>query len=157
MDADSPLPSDVPTLQGMVRQLRAENADLRTRVAELDHAVHGLRAELAALRDQLGRAKSHRFGRRSERTPKPPRSTGEQPATRRHDHGRSVLPAHLERRDTVLDLTPEERRCPGCGTDRVCIGQTRTEQLDCDPTPYFVRGTIKKTYACQRCPATDCL
>ena len=29
-----------------------------------------------------------------------------------------------------------------------------TEQLDCDPTPYFVRRTIRKTYACRRWPPT---
>ena len=154
MDADAPLPSDVPTLQGMVRGLQAENADLRTRVAGLETTVGELRADLAALKTQLGRATTHRFGRRSERTPKPPKAPGDPPAKRRHDHGRAPLPAHLERRDTVLDLTPEERRCPGCGSDRVCIGQTRTEQLDCDPTPYFVRCTIRKTYACEQCPPT---
>ena len=154
MDADPPLPTDVPTLQAMVRGLRAENADLRTRVAGLETTVQELRAELAALKAQLGRAQRHRFGRRSERTPKTPPAPGETPAKRRHDHGRSPLPAHLERRDTVLDLTPEERRCPGCGSDRVCIGQTQTEQLDCDPTPYFVRRTVRKTYACQQCPPT---
>ena len=154
MDADSPLPTDVPTLHGMVRGLQAENADLRTRVAGLETTVGELRADLAALKAQLGRATTHRFGRRSERTPKPPKAPGDPPAKRRHDHGRSPLPAHLERRDTVLDLTPEERRCPGCGSDRVCIGQTRTEQLDCDPTPYFVRRTIRKTYACEQCPPT---
>lgn len=74
------------------------------------------------------------------------------PAKRRHDHGRSPLPAHLERRDTVLDLTPEERRCPDCGTDRVCIGRTQIEHLDYDPTTYFVRRTVRKTYDCHRCP-----
>lgn len=151
MDANSPLPNDVPTLHTMVRGLQAENATLRARVAELEATVAQLRAELAELKAQLGRANQHRFGRRSERTPKTPSKT---PAKRRDSHGRSPLPAHLERRDTVLDLTPEERRCPGCGTDRVCIGQTQTEQLDCDPTPYFVRRTIRKTYACQQCPLT---
>ena len=154
MDADPPLPTDVPALHGMVRGLRAENADLRARVAGLETTVGELRADLAALKAQLGRATTHRFGRRSERTPRPPKGPGESPAKRRHDHGRSPLPAHLARRDTVLDLTPEERRCPGCGTDRVCIGQTQTEQLDCDPTPYFVRRTIRKTYACRQCPPT---
>jgi transposase len=158
MDADAPLPTDVATLQGMVRGLRAENAELRTQLRrqaqQFQRAADELRAEVAALKAKLDRATTHRFGRRSERTPRPPRAPGDEPAKRRHDHGRAPLPAHLERRDTVLDLRPEERRCPGCGTERVCIGRTQTEQLDCDPTPYFVRRTIRKTYACHRCPAT---
>jgi transposase len=158
MDADAPLPSDVPTLQAVVRRLRAENADLRTQLQnqaqQCQRTTDELRTEVAALKAKLDRATTHRFGRRSERTPKPPQAPGAAPAKRRHDHGRSPLPAHLERRDTVLDLTPEQRRCPGCGGDRVCIGQTQTEQLDCDPTPYFVRRTIRKTYACRQCPPT---
>ena len=112
MDADPPLPSDVPTLHGMVRGLRAENADLRTRVAGLETTVQELRAELAALRAELERARAHRFGRWSERTPKPPKAPGEAPAKRRHDHGRSPLPAHLDRRDTVLDLSPRNAAVP---------------------------------------------
>ncbi|WP_227254988.1 IS66 family transposase zinc-finger binding domain-containing protein [Frigoriglobus tundricola] len=60
--------------------------------------------------------------------------------------GAPRTPRHGPRSD------PDERRCSGCGGDRVCIGQTQTEQLDCDPTPYFVRRTIRKTYACQQCP-----
>src|SRR5690349_9551833 len=107
---DAPLPTDVPTLQAVVRDLQAENAHLRTRAAELEATVRELRAELAALKAQLERATTHRFGRRSERTPKPPTAPGDSPAKRRHDHGRAKLPAHLERRDTVLDLTPEQRR-----------------------------------------------
>ncbi len=158
MDADSPLPTDVPALHAMARGLQAENAELRTQLhsqaQQFQRTIDELRAEVAALKAKVERATTHRFGRRSERTPKPPTAPGDSPAKRRHDHGRAPLPAHLERRDTVLDLTPEERRCPGCGTDRVCIGQNQTEQLDCDPTPYFVRRTIRKTYACQNC-STD--
>jgi transposase len=158
MDADAPLPTDVPTLQAMVGQLRAENAELRTELQrqaqQFQRTIDELRAELATLKAKVDRATTHRFGRRSERTPKPPKAPGDSPAKRRHDHGRSPLPAHLERRDTVLDLTPEDQRCPCCGRPRACIGQTETEQLDCDPTPYFVRRTIRKTYACQNC-STD--
>jgi transposase len=128
MDADAPLPTDVPTLQALVHALQAENADLRTQLqrqaAQFQRTIDELRAEVAALKAKLDRATTHRFGRRSERTPKPPKAPGDAPAKRHHDHGRSPLPVHLERRDTVLDLTPEERRCPGCGGDRVCIGQT---------------------------------
>lgn len=64
------------------------------------------------------------------------------------------MPENLERRDTILDLTPEEQRCPCCGNQRDCIGQTATEQLDREPIKFFVRRTIRKTDACQFC-STD--
>ena len=85
LSPDTQLPDDVPTLQGMVRQLLAE--------------VARLRAENAGLQGKLDAALKHRFGRRSERRPKrrTPRADDE-PAQRRHEHGRAPLPEHLGRR-----------------------------------------------------------
>jgi transposase len=160
LTADAPLPDDVPTLQALVRQLLAE--------------VARLRAENEALRTRLDAALKYRFGRRSERRPAadegdapPPAASGgspgnatpvpSQPVTttpppRRDPHGRGPLPAHLERRAVVHDLTEAEKLCPCCGQLRVCIGTTPpTEQLDLEPARFFVRRTIKKTYACQCC------
>jgi transposase len=140
---DAPLPSDVPTLQALVRQLLAETARLR--------------AENAELKGKLDQALKHRFGRRSERRrPKPKPTADDDPPARTRDlHGRTPLPEHLERRDVVYDLTEAEKLCPCCGQARVCIGTQTAEQLDLEPARFFVRRTVKKTYACQHCdPAT---
>jgi transposase len=61
------------------------------------------------------------------------------------------LPEHLERREVVHDLTEAEKLCPCCGEPRVCIGEQATEQLDLEPAHFFVRRTVKKSYACRRC------
>jgi len=147
MDADpaDPLTTDVPTLQGMVRQLRG-------RVAELDATVAELQARLDALNAKLDSALAVAFGRSSERT-KRPRRTGDDdgPRPKRHEHGRSPLPDHLERRVITHDLTDVQKVCPCCGTTRTCIGEQTAEQLDCDPIPFFVLRTVRKTYACRRC------
>jgi transposase len=132
---ETPLPDDVPTLQALVRQLLAELASVR--------------ADNAALRDKLDQALKHRFGQRSERRP-PPRRPPEQPP-KVTPHGRAALPEHLERRAVVFDLTEAERLCPCCGQPRVCIGEQTAEQLDLEPARFFVRRTIKKSYACQHC------
>src|SRR5687768_7564358 len=93
---DAPLPDDIATLHKMVRELLAE--------------VARLRAENAALQDKLDQALKHRFGRRSERRPRPkPAADDDKPAPRRHLHGRAALPEHLERREVVHDLTETER------------------------------------------------
>lgn len=153
---DTPLPTDVTTLQAMVRQLRG-------RVAELDAAVADLRARLDALQAKLDSALSVAFGRRSERAERPRRAVGDGgPRPKRHEHGRSPLPEHLERRVVTHDLTDAEKACPCCGTPRECIGEQAAERLDCDPIPFFVRRTVRKTYACRRChpatvPAGDCI
>src|SRR3954451_22781297 len=139
--ADPPLPTDVPTLQAMVRELLARNQQLEARVAELTA--------------KLDAALKHRFGRRSERRPPPPVPATEKPPPRRDDHGRSPLPEHLERRAVVHDLTEAERLCPCCGRSRACIGEQTAEQLDLEPAKFFVLRTVKKSYACRHCdPAT---
>ncbi|HKB39971.1 MAG TPA: IS66 family transposase zinc-finger binding domain-containing protein, partial [Gemmataceae bacterium] len=135
LSPDAPLPDDVPTLQALLRQVLAELARLR--------------AENAELRGKLDAALKHRFGRRSERQPRPRRDDRLPP--RRDEHGRAALPAHLERRDVVHDLTEAERLCPCCGQPRVCIGEQTTEQLDLEPAHFFVRRTVKKSYACAHC------
>jgi transposase len=131
---DAPLPTDVPTLHAMVRELLAE--------------LQKLRAENAELKTKLDAALKHRFGRRSERRPPPP-VPAEKPPPRRDEHGRSPLPGHLERREVVHDLTDAEKLCPCCGRERACIGEQAAEQLDLEPARFFVLRTVKKSYACR--------
>jgi transposase len=134
----APLPDDVATLQQMVRALLAE--------------VARLRAENAGLRGKLDQALNHRFGRRSERRPKPKSvADDDKPAPRREPHGRAPLPEHLQRREVVHDLTEAEKCCPCCGRPRLCIGEQVAEQLDLEPARFFVLRTRKKSYACPHC------
>jgi len=137
-DAD-PLPTDVPTLHAMVRDLRAELA--------------ATRAELAEVKGKLDRLLAVTFGRseRAKRPRTPPPDAARSPRSR-HRHGRSPLPDHLERVTTTHELTAAERACPCCGHERVRIGEQAAEQLDCDPIRYFVRRSVRVSYACHRCP-----
>jgi transposase len=137
-DPTAPLPTDVPTLQAMVRELLARNRQLEARAADLTA--------------RLDAALKHRFGRRSERRPPPP--PADKPPRRRDDHGRSPLPAHLERREVVHDLTAAERLCPCCGRSRAYIGEQTAEQLDLEPAKFFVLRTVRKSYACRHCDPT---
>ena len=138
-DPDTALPSDVTALQALVRELLGE--------------VARLRAENAELKIKLDAATKHRFGRRSER--KKPAPADPKPARRRDEHGRSVLPEGLERRDVSHDLSDEQKLCPGCGRARECIGEQATEQLDLDPPRFFVLRTRKRSYACRHCAPNE--
>ena len=141
LSPEAPLPDDVASLQALVRQLLAE--------------VARLRAENAELKGKLDQALTHRFGRRSERRPKPKSAADDdKPAPRRAPHGRAPLPEHLERREIIHDLTEAEKRCPCCGQLRVCIGEQTAEQLDLEPAHFFVLRSRKKTYACPHCDPT---
>lgn len=152
MDAGpvDPLPTDVPTLHGLVRQLRG-------RVAELDATVADLKVRLDALQAKLDSALSVAFGRRSKWAEQSPPAGDDGPRRNRHEHGRSPLPDHLERRVVTHDLTDVENLCPCCGTPRTCIDEQAAEQLDCDPIQFFVLRAVRRTYACRRCEPSAAL
>jgi transposase len=65
--------------------------------------------------------------------------------------GRQPLPADLPRVEEVLNCTPEQCVCAGCGKETVVIGYEESEQLDVEPAKYFVRVTKREKRACRRC------
>lgn len=146
-----PLPGDVASCHQVIRELWAENRQLRARVVELESKVEQLEAKLDKLLKRSFAARSER----SKQARKANRDADHTPKKNRHEHGRKPLPAHLERREVIHDLTDEQKKCPCCGQPRVCIGTHSVEQLDCDPIPFFVRKTTRKTYACQACKPSD--
>lgn len=150
-DDSPPLPDDVASCHHVIRRLRAENTQLRSRVAELEAKVDLLEAKIDGLLRRSFASRSER----SKQARKANRDTDGKPGKKRHEHGRSPLPAHLERREVVHELTDDEKNCPCCGQERVCVGTHSVEQLDCDPIPFFVRKTTRKTYICQGCRPND--
>src|SRR6187402_3242083 len=144
-----PLPTDVVTLQGMVRELLATVADLRKTVEGQQHRIDDLTRRL--------------YGRKSERVtddtptpsdaPPPPSAVPDRP-TRRRGHGRRPLPEHLPRERVEYDLAEAEKPCPCCGIARVRIGAETSEQLDYRPASLFVVERVRHTYACSVCSRT---
>ena len=145
-----PLPTDVATLQGMVRELLTTVAELRKTVEAQQHRIDDLTRRL--------------YGKKSERvagnTPEPagaqtplPSPSADQPA-RRRGHGRRPLPDHLPRERVEFDLAEAEKACPCCGAKRVRIGAETSEQLDYRPASLFVVERVRHTYACPTCSRT---
>lgn len=139
-----------------VEALAAENSDLRTRNARLEHLVRelqrarfGPRSEklhpdqlelafedmevaLAAAAEDHGAATEARTGERPARTPRGPRR----------------LPKDLPREERLLE--PEDLTCPcGCGA-MVRIGEDRSERLDMTPAQFRLIVTIRPRYACPK-------
>src|SRR5262245_8225228 len=108
---DPPLPADVATLQGMVRELLATVADLRRTVEAQQHRIDDLTRRL--------------YGKKSERVTAPAQAPTGGPPTpsaaavdrpvRRRGHGRRPLPDHLPRERVEYDLADAEKACPCCG------------------------------------------
>jgi transposase len=146
---DAPLPTDVASLQELVRQLLGEVRRLREGDAQL-------RQDNEQLRHRLDQALRLHFGQRSERSrprrARVPRDLPERDESgSRPGHGRQPLPEHLPRERVVYDLAEADKPCPCCGGPRVCIGEHVSEQLDYRPASFFVVQHARKTYACRSC------
>jgi transposase len=74
--------------------------------------------------------------------------------------GRRELPAHLPRVEVPHDLTDEQKKCPCCGKDRVCIGAETSEQLEFVSASFKVLKHVRGKYACitcgKECRRCDC-
>jgi transposase len=120
---------------------------LKARVAQQDQLIDALRFEIAQLKRLL-------FGRRSEQLAAPidthqlslwNETPEDAPAVSpvtfktvtaspaKGQPKRMPLPAHLPREIVVLPLSPEQRACPACGSDRPVIGYDTAERLDYVP------------------------
>lgn len=65
--------------------------------------------------------------------------------------GRNELPAHLERRVTVVACTAEQCRCGQCGEEKKVIGYEVSERLEVEPPKFYVNQTKREKRACANC------
>jgi len=65
--------------------------------------------------------------------------------------GRQELPADLPRVEQIMLVTPQQCVCGNCGKERTLIGYESAEQLDVEPSKYFVRVTKREKRACKAC------
>jgi transposase len=70
---------------------------------------------------------------------------------KRKHPGRQTLPANLPRVERVIACTAEQCVCGGCGESTTVIGYEESEQLDVQPTKYFVLVTRREKRACKSC------
>jgi transposase len=60
-------------------------------------------------------------------------------------------PAHLPRVDNPIPVPADERACPKCGRERVCIGHDVTEVVELVPAKVIVRRDAREKLACLPC------
>lgn len=147
------------TNQQLLEQLKTvqrENAQLEHQLQQLLRRVYGRSAEkidpaqqvlFAELLQQL---QSREAPEPTETTPSAPKSAG---TNSNNGHGRRKLPADLPREQKIIDLPEEDKPCPCCGKQRVCIGQEISEKLGYVPAKVKVIQTIRPRYACCDCDA----
>jgi transposase len=64
---------------------------------------------------------------------------------------REPAPAHLRRVDHPIPVAADQRACPRCGTERLCIGHDVTEVIEMIPAEVIVRRDLREKLACAPC------
>jgi transposase len=140
------LPTEVPVLQAMVR--------------ELLHRLDRLEQVVAAQQQRIDDLTRRLYGRKSEQAAaaeQPPQPAAAQALLaqaarpQRHPHGRRPLPADLPRERIEHACCAAEQACPCCGQPRVRIGAQVSEQLEYRPASLLVLEHVRPTYACPSC------
>ncbi len=158
---DTPLPSDVLTLQAMIRELLDA-------LKKKQHECEGVQQRLDLLLRKLYGPKAERFDPHQpwllpEMAPDAAAETAESPAVetpnedlpngkpRQRNGGRKKLPDSLVRVRIEHTLSEADRLCPCC--NEVCqkFGEEISEQLDYKPASLFVRQHVRFKYSCRKC------
>jgi len=158
-------------------ELQAQNTALRGRLNVLDEQVLARDAEIVKLNSsiedlsrQLVFLKKYQFGRSSEKLNSDQqlgffneaeaelerakdKPTGKDPAKkpRRGSPKRRPIPENLPRREVVIELSEEERRCEKDGSLLEVIGQDVSEKINVIPARVEVVRTIRNKYGCKAC------
>lgn len=71
---------------------------------------------------------------------------------KRHEHGRSTLPGHLQRQPREHHVPDAQRVCPHCHCEGVHVAfRASGEVLDIEPARFVVRQELRQTVACPGC------
>lgn len=165
MDMDVPLaksihpdqlPDDASVLKQVIAQLLESLASKTRQIDQLTHRLQQLlRARFGPKAEKINPAQLLLFAQEvlaeaqpAEPEPKAPPA----PAEPRKGHGRRKLPAHLPRKQVVIDVPAEERICTCCGEEMTKIGEETSELIDYIPASLYVIETVRPKYACKHCP-----
>ena len=145
-------------------------AQLQQQLLERDRQIQLLALKNQKLTHELAALKRLRFGRKAESlsveqrslfeedldqdlaaitaelAPDLPEASARKPRPRA---GRQPLPAHLERVEVRHE--PEQCTCGQCQSTLTKIGEDVSEQLDIEPSRFFVIRHIRPQYACRQC------
>lgn len=148
MHANSPpqLPNGLDQCHALIHALAGDIQDLHARIDYLTRRLFGPRAE------RFDPNQLHLFQNLEAPAPEALPVEKEVPSkSKRKGHGRKPLPKDLPRTRVEHDVTPEEKVCPGCGADKVRIGEEVSEQLDYIPASLHVIEHVCLKYACKNC------
>ncbi len=147
------LPDDPALLKQMIFELRAQIEKLRYEMDPLRRMHFGPRSERLVAEQMTMPFAAQPFPAELPPPGPPSRASGAHATATATKpgiagHGRQLLPEHLKRVTTTLDVPEEEKRCRGCKTKLRQIGEDSSEQLEYKPAQLFVNREVRPKYVC---------
>jgi transposase len=154
MPRPAPLPSDVESLQRLVREQQAQLLSrdvlieqLKLQLARLKkmkfgHSSEQLDAQIAQLEFSLEELEAN------EAAAAPLKALASEPATK---PVRKPLPDHLPREPYVHEPTTGSCNCPECGGKLRALGEDSSEMLEYVPEHWKVIKHVRPKYSCSTC------
>ena len=140
------LPNDLDACHELIQSLSNDVQELSARIDYLTRRLFGPRSE------RFDPNQLHLFQSAGPAPAEAPPEEEQAPAKlKRKGHGRKPLPEDLPRKRVEHDVAPEDKVCPGCGADKVRIGEEVSEQLDYIPASLHVVEHVCLKYACKHC------
>ena len=146
-------------VEDLLAKAMADNADLRTQIAERDHRIEHLTKMLFARKsERLADAKHPLLPfPGDEPEPPPPPHVGEaadeeydEITYKRKKRGATRISKDLPRETRTIELPEPQRRCPCCNEAMCRIGEEVSERLDYTPAILKVIETRRVKYACKQ-------
>lgn len=153
-------------VEHLLAKAMADNAALRTQLADRDHQLAERDQRIEHLTKMLFARKSERLANANhpllpfpgdEPTPPVPPHVAEaadeeyeEIAYQRKKRGATRVSRDLPRESFTLGLTEAERRCPCCNEVMCKIGEDVSERLDYTPAVLKVIETRREKYACKK-------
>jgi transposase len=157
-EADAPLLDDLATCHELIRQQADTIREAKRRIEQLEHLVAQLlRRQYGPRSERLDPNQLRLFDDDAAQASAEPQPAEAMPEDRRTPArtwrrcGRRALPEHLPRERITLELSEQERACPGFGRLRLPFGEEVSEQLESMPAALFVRQFVRRKYACRSC------
>jgi transposase len=133
-------------------ELLIENAQLKSRVSELEQEIVALKAQVEKLTRMLFGKSSEKSKKNKEKKTKQPSDEPKPPRNKNGGGGRNAFPPEIPRRDIHVPLHPDECRCAKCGKEYEPMGVEITEVLNLIPMILevlrFIRQRMKATCSC---------
>jgi len=140
-------------------------SDYEAEIVALTRQLDALKQSYSLLEAKIRYLLQQRFGAKAERfnpdqlslfdAAVPETQPEEEPTITVPEHtrpkgGRRRPPAHLPRKEVIVDLPEAEKQC-ACGACKRVIGEERSERYELEPAKFWVEEQVRLVYACPCC------